>query len=440
MPLDPVHVNGIAELAGAIARRVDDGDPDDLAATVWAEFLDPLTHDGRIVVEPIEEPRLRAAPIDEAALVEPPFDVVHGLDSGTINPTAFTNGLVVDVAQAAMAADPSDLDVHRQRSLVATVHANDVTVDFTTDWVHYDEGYSRRKVIHAPRVNRFAEGVVHALALYLAESEHALVNAHLVPEFLLLDGPIYPKELLNWQDRDAELSALAREAQPRQVLANYVELVERFGERDVPIAGFVKSPSSKLITRTVREKGLEAPWVDDAALFRRLLERPTDGADEGATPDGRGDARHSDAASGNGAGAVGRATDRLTFTSWFRSRGGADRAMAADGDALGVDRALDPEEYEVTFFVVFEPREGVVFRVEAPYGATRDPDVRDRITRQVLRGVAARRGPPEAVAKADALARISAAEKAAIRERFEERFDADSLRTYDDVRWDGEDG
>jgi hypothetical protein len=114
--------------------------------------------------------------------------------------------------------------------------------------------------------------------------------------------------------------------------------------------------------------------------------------------------------------------------------------MAADGDALGVDRALDPEEYEVTFFVVFEPREGVVFRVEAPYGATRDPDVRDRITRQVLRGVAARRGPPEAVAKADALARISAAEKAAIRERFEERFDADSLRTYDDVRWDGEDG
>jgi hypothetical protein len=109
--------------------------------------------------------------------------------------------------------------------------------------------------------------------------------------------------------------------------------------------------------------------------------------------------------------------------------------MASDGDALGIDRHRDPADYEVTFFVVYDPRERVVFRVEAPYGVTRDETVRDRLTRQVLRDVAATRGPPAAVAKADALARISRGETAAIRERFEEQFEADSLRTYDDVRW-----
>jgi hypothetical protein len=409
--LDPVHVNGIAELAGAIARSVDDGDHTALAETVFEEWLDPLCRDGRVVLEPLSSPRRRAVAIDDVALVEDPFGTAHGLDSGTINPTTFTNGLVLDVAQAAMAAVPTDLDLHRSRSLVATVHANDATATFETDWTLWDGGYSRRRVMHAPRVSRYAEGVVHALSLYLAESEHALAHANVVDDLLVLDGPIYPTELLAWRDRDAELRDLAEDAQPRQVLENYVRLVEQFDDQDVPLVGFVKNPASNLVTRAVRERGGEAPWVDDAALFRRLLERREDGE---------------------------RSTDEVTFTSWFRSRGGTDRTMAADGDALGVDRALEPEAYEVTFFVLFDPREAVVFRVEAPYAVTRDEETRERLTRYVLREVAAERGPPRPVAKADSLARIGAAEKVALREKFEDRFDAESLRTYDDVRWGGE--
>jgi len=49
--------------------------------------------------------------------------------------------------------------------------------------------------------------------------------------------------------------------------------------------------------------------------------------------------------------------------------------------------------------------------------------------------VATTRGPPAAVKKADALARISATEKAALRRKFEERFDSDQQATYDDRRW-----
>ena len=410
MTLDPVHVEEVADLAGLLGRRVDDRDHDDLARTAFEEWLDPLVLDGRTVLDPLDERRLRAVAVDDVALVDDPYPTVHGLDSGTINPTTFKNGLVLDVAHAAMAADPSDLDLHRARSLVTTVHANDPTLSLDFDWVRRDEGYFRRKILHAPRVNRYAEGVVHALALYLAESSHALEHADAVSDCLLLDGPLYPKELLNWQDRDAELGALTTEAKPRAIVENYVRLVEQLLDRDVAVAGFVKNPSAKLITRTLREKGVDAPWVDDTAFFTRLLE-PSDDA-----PDGH----------------------RLTFTNWFRSRGGSDRTLAADGDALGVDRRRDPDDYEVTFFVVYDPREDLCYRIEAPAGLTRDADARDRLTRQILRDVAVSRGPPTVVERADALARIGVDEKAALRRKFEERLNSAFVRTYDDVRWDAE--
>jgi hypothetical protein len=404
MTLDPVHVSDIADVAGVLARRVDDTDHADLARTAFEEWLDPLHADGRRVVEPLDSLRRRSVTIDDVALVDPPYPTVHGVDSGTINPTTFKNGLVLDVAHAAMAADPADLDLHRARTLVTTVHAADPTLALDEDWQTGDDGYLRRRLLQAPRVSRYTEGVVHALALYLAESSHALEHADAVTDCLVLDGPLYPKDLLNWRDRDAELDALTTEAKPRAIVANYVRLVERLLDRDAALAGFVKNPSSKLITRTLREKGVDAPWADDTGLFTRLLE-----PDEG---------------------------DRqLTFTNWFVSRGGSDRTLAADGDAMGADRRRDAADYEVTFFVVYDPREDLLYRVEAPAGLTRDEAARERLTRAMLRDVATGRGPPPVVSRADSLARIGVDEKAAVRRKFEERLDSRHVRTYDDQRW-----
>jgi len=420
--LDPIHVENIAQLAYGIAGDVDTTDHDDLAGRVWRDWLPELRRDGRVVIEPVDEHERRRAPIDDVALTDRPFETVHGLDSGTINPTTFKNGLVVDVAHAAMASAPSDLDLHRDRTIVATVHAGDSTASFDGEWRERDDGHTRQRVLHAPRVNRYAEGVVHALALYLAEGTHALDHADAVDDLLVLDGPIYPKELFTWDDRNPELGALAREAKPRAVVEKYVRLVERFVERDVPLAGFVKNPSSGTIVRALARKGVEPPWPDDTALFTRLLERREG---DGSAGGGRGDS----------AGRTDRVDDELTFTTWFRSRGGADATMAADGDALGIDRELDPELYEPTFMVVYDPRTDVTYKLEAPYAFARDDAVRDRLTRQVLADVATTRGPPEAVGKADELARISATEKAALRRKFEERFDSDQQATYDDRRW-----
>lgn len=409
MTLDPVHVDGIARLAGRITQGVDPSDHREFAQTVWEEFLDPLVVDGTPVLEPLDDQSRMLVDVQDAALQKPPFPTQHGLDSGTINPTTFKNGIVLDVAQSAMASVPSDLQLHRGRTIVATVHSNDAEARFPDDWELFDEGYSRKRALQVPRVDRYEQDVVHALALYLAESEHALKEADLVDDLLILDGPIYPTGLLQWADHDPELAELLMKDDVLDVVGNYVELVERFVASDAALAGFVKSSSSKAITRIVRRQQGNAPWANDAALFRQVLERHDE--------DGE------------------RLTDALTFTNWFRSRVGTDEVLSTRGDALGIERELDPEAYEITFFVVYDPRDDLLYTVESPYGITRDEDTRDAITRQVLADVAAERGPPLAVAKADELARIGGDGKGALREEIEQRFDSEQQREYNDKRW-----
>jgi len=423
MTLDPIHFDGIAGLARRIDHGADDRDRRAFAETVWNEFLDPLrdTEDGRIVLEPLDEQARRLVDCEDVALSEAPFPTVHGLDAGTINPTTFKNGLVIDIAHAAMSKTPTDLELHRSRTAVMTVHSNDETMNVDDRWEPFDEGHSSRRVVKVPPLPRFAEGVVHALALYLAESKHALAHAERVEDLLVLDGPLYPRGLLRWADQHPDLATfLLEDPRPATVLENYVRLVENFIDRDVPLIGFVKNPASRLISQTVkrdRDIDVSVPWTDDAALFTRLLERGE------YVDDVEGERWE-------------RETAELSYTNWFRSRGGIDAQLATDGDALGVERRLPLESYEVTFFVLYDPRDDLVYRIEAPYAFTRDPTLREAITMAVLQDVAVAHGPPAIVQKADELARISQSEKRSLRETLEDRFETSRARTYDGLRWE----
>jgi hypothetical protein len=416
MTLDPVHVDGIADLASPVRTAVDDTDHTELAERAFEEFLDPLYDaDGNVILEPLDDGRRRKVPVADIALESQPFPTQHGLDAGTINPTTFKNGLVIDVSQAAMAAVPSDVDLHRGRTIVMTVHTNDDAARFReTDWRMADEGYARRRILRAPRVDRHEQVVVHALALYLAESRHALDQREVVSDLLVLDGPIYPTGLLKWVERDPELERLVIEREEfTDVIGNYLELVERFADRGVPLAGFVKNSASKSIVRELRRK-TGAPWVNDQAFFRRVLERL----------DENGDPR----------------TDALTFTGWFRSRVGTDAVLGDGRLNLDHERTLDDEAYEVTFFVVYDPRDDLVYRVEAPYVFTRQPELRERLTTQFLGAVARERGPPLAVGKADELARIDRQGKEMIRRRIEHVFETGQQTDYNQKRWGAAEG
>jgi hypothetical protein len=412
MTLDPVHFKAITRLADRVSREDAEQDHRDFADTVWNEYLDPLVTDEGAVLEPLGEQRRRRVHAEDVALAEDPFPTRHGLDSGTINPTTFKNGLVVDVAQAAMSAVPSDVDLHRGRTMVTAVHTHDATTTFEEDWRMDDEGYVRGRVLHVPRVDRSVTPVVHELALYLAEITHANRNREIVDDLLVLDGPVYPKGLLTWAERDPELQQLlSTEEQPQTIIERYVGMVEHFADRGVPLIGFVKTPVSRQVTRTIREKEGSAPWVNDAAFFSQVL-----------TPDAYG----TDGAD--------RDTSSLTFTNWFVSRGGTDGALSAPSVPYDIQRERDPADYEVTFCMLYDPRTDTVYRVESPAVFTRDEELRERLTRHVLKSVATERGPPLAVRKADQLARISRQETVALREALERAFDSELDTNYGDER------
>ncbi|QDX40743.1 DNA double-strand break repair nuclease NurA [Salarchaeum sp. JOR-1] len=410
MTLDPVHFDGITDLVRRVSHDIDEDEHRDQAVRAWDAYFDPLYRDGEEVLAPLGDVQRYAVDIADAGDQPDQFDSVHGLDSGTVNPRTFKNGLVLDIAQAAMGVSPSDTDTHRARTVITTVHPTDdsVAISATDDWQTQDEGYWRGQLFEAPRVERDETAVVHGLALYLAESEHALEHADRVGDLLVLDGPLYPKIIANWLDQARPLSALPLEDPLVQsVVGNYVDLVERFVERGVPLAGFVKNVQSRGIVNTLAEK-TNAPWADDAAFFTQLLER-RDGRD--------------------------RDTDDLTYTNWFVSRTGYDREFSTLGDRLSLDLDLDPEAYEVAFFVVYDPRTDVLFKVELPRAFAEDDACRDRLTNHVLAGVAREAGPPEAIGKADELARIGMQEKTELVGALEDALDTECRSTYDDERW-----
>ncbi|GAA0645550.1 DNA double-strand break repair nuclease NurA [Salarchaeum japonicum] len=410
MTLDPVHFDGITDLVRRVSHDIDEDEHRDQAVRAWDAYFDPLYRDGEEVLAPLGDVQRYAVDIADAGGQPDQFDTVHGLDSGTVNPRTFKNGLVLDIAQAAMGVSPSDTDTHRARTVITTVHPTDdtVTISATDDWQKQDAGYWRGQIFEAPRVERDETAVVHGLALYLAESEHALEHADRVSDLLVLDGPLYPKIIANWLDQARPLSDLPLEDPLVQsVVGNYVDLVERFVERGVPLAGFVKNVQSRGIVNTLAEK-TNAPWTDDAAFFTQLLER-RDGRD--------------------------RDTDDLTYTNWFVSRTGYDREFSTLGDRLSLDLDLDPEAYEVAFFVVYDPRTDVLFKVELPRAFAEDETCRDRLTNHVLAEVAHEAGPPEAIGKADELARIGIQEKTELVGALEDTLDTECRSTYDDERW-----
>lgn len=419
MTLDPVHFSGITGLVRRVRHDIDEEEHRDEAERVWETYLDPLYVDGDPVLEPVGDRTRYAVDVAEAGVQSSPFPSVHGLDSGTVNPRQFKNGLVLDVAQAAMSVTPSDVDTHRRRTVVATVHASDETVRFTKgpgvdDWDTHDGGYWRGRIYRAPTVARDEQRVVHALSLYLAESQHALANQDLVDDCLVLDGPIYPKIVLNWLDQHEDLARLPGEDDlTAATIRNYLELAETFIERDVPLVGFVKNLQSRGLVRALDSKpDLVVPWTDDAGFYTQLLERRT------RTPDG-----------------YERVTDDLTYTNWFVSRLGYDRVVSRLGDRLDLPRDRDPTDYEVAFFVVYDPRTDVTYKVETPRAFVADDGVREQLTRHVVAEVAANAGPPTSVAKADELARISQRETRELVPALADALDSEERRTYDDERW-----
>ena len=390
MPLDPVHVDGIDSLARRIRDDYDDPDDTDDVDALW-EFLDPLRDNGKPVLEPVGDLRRRSVSLEGIALIDDEFPTQHGVDAGTLNPRSFTNGLTLDVAHAAAASVPSDLALHRRRTIVTAAQSPNHRVELDDDWLSFDDEATDGRVVQAPRDTDNAREAAHVFALYLAESTHLQKTVGVADDLVYLDGPLYPLALLRWVDVDP---AFGRTDLTGEILSNYFGTYDdALGE--VPVVGFVKNPSSSRVVRRLRETtGPPVPWSNDAGFFRHFL------ASEG----------------------------ELTFTNWFVSRLYADQLFDV------APPETPDEDFLPAVMYVHDPRHGTVHRVEAPYGFVREDETRDAITRQTLKEVAVSR-VPRSVDRADSLARVTPEQREGVVRRFEEAFDAAEETNYNRDRW-----
>ncbi|MDY7081393.1 MAG: DNA double-strand break repair nuclease NurA, partial [Halobacteria archaeon] len=256
MTLDPVHFDGITSLAERISTDYDDTDQDDTADRLWETYLDPLyaSSDKKDkVLYPIDSLERRRVSIEDIALADDEFETQHGLDSGTLNPREFANGLILDIGHAAMASVPSNLDLHRRRTLVAAVHSGDATTLLDDNWLSFDRNSSRGRVIQlSSDLQNHEREATHAYALYLSESYHLLENIAEVEDLLFLDGPLYPKGVIKWVGDDEPV--IKDSEHTREIISNYAEIVDESLDADAPVVGFVKNMSSRQIVRRLREE------------------------------------------------------------------------------------------------------------------------------------------------------------------------------------------
>lgn len=407
MVLEAVHLEAMTALLGQVDRPGRERDRRQLAERLWTEVLvDPPE---TFPIAPIGEARRESAPIEELALADATFDRVAAVDGGALNPVTFQNGLVVDIGHAATATTPTAVDMHRRRTIVAAVHGPPAEVRSSDGWATFDDGYGRSRLVAAPTLEYEEETAVHGLSLEAAETAHAYDYAIDAGDLLLMDGSVMPASLLHWIDRGGSLEqTLYAEEAPRWVLQTAIDLMDGCHAQEVPIVGIIKNWTARGIVRSLAATDIDVgtiPWPTDASLFQQLL---------AVVSDDRSD---------------------LRWSSWFALEGGAGTGLGYAIEEFGLDADRPATAYDLAIMVVLDPREHLVFRIEAPRSLVEETTARERITRHVLSGIAREAGPPPAIRKADELARISRGERAQLKRALERALSTTEVPRYDELRW-----
>ncbi|NPE29812.1 DNA double-strand break repair nuclease NurA, partial [Methanococcoides sp. SA1] len=217
-------------------------------------------------------------------------------------------------------------------------------------------------------------------------------------------------QLMYWMVVESKEVRIKEDPVARKILQNYIDIMDHHMKKGMPLIGFVKNPEDMQIMITLRDKkGMKhLPWLRDSQFFKNVLSL-------GKEDNGR-----------NGR--------WITYTNWFLQPNQFYEGMINSTSPmldLELRHDLDPEDYAITFFVIYVPMLDVLFKVETPYGFTKDESVRDLITRKVLFDISVN-GIPTTLSKVDSLAKIGRSEKELVKGMFKgQRFD----NTYNIERW-----
>lgn len=432
MTLEPVHMQAIAQIVRRIDLSVEENDETPENVDLF-DMLSELTSGGSVVLKAIGKPFRNSVSKRTLALSSDPGGAspVYACDSGSTNTIPFECGFFADICHCVAVSVPTDAAFQRRRTLVCvgysassrSVLPTDADVGNIDTWPEFDDGSGKSLTVSldASALKNRISGTVHDVAVYLSESSHILrMQPQMDPSgLLIMDGPIYPKQLLYSLMGPSglpESAFLKYDPAVRAILQNYVSVADFHMTSGMPVAGFVKNPADTRIVRTLKERlrsekiFIDTPWTTDSQLFKALLRD---------IPEGCGI----------------RPQDRIDYTNWFVQPDQLYENIFAKGTLSDVPlhHAFDAQDYALSFFIVLVRIDGrsVLFRIESPYGLVKNEDMRRRITQKILFELSLH-PIPQALARADSLAKVSVSEKRTIRDMFK---GAGIDTTYNEIRW-----
>ncbi|HNW37939.1 MAG TPA: DNA double-strand break repair nuclease NurA, partial [Methanosarcina vacuolata] len=316
MTLEPVHMHKISELA----KKIDcsfESEEVKTASDIYS-LLEELSLDGKVILKAIDRLFRGIVRTQLMAQGEDPYPLTYACDSGSTNPRTYDSGLFVDFCHCGLASTPTNLDIQRFRTIVCAAYSSSqrVSMQSSAIWETFDEGFGRAKLVTiAPdELKRKASDMVHSFAMYLAESEHILfMKDRINPEsFFIMDGPIYPKQLMYWMVLDDEDVRVRQNTDARKILQNYIDIMDHFLKNRQPVIGFVKNPIDMQIMDSVRKKGgaFDLPWMLDSQFFKNLLS--LEKVDNASGNGGRNSKNNGKNGKHNGS-----RNDYITYTNWF---------------------------------------------------------------------------------------------------------------------------
>lgn len=352
---------------------------------------------------------------------DPWAEHTYGLDASTTRPMEYNNGLVVDTANAKLGVSGASGDraLEREGTIRSVVYFDDDESRFFTSAFEDEGGYVDGEVLAVPgTADRTADVTrwISTAAQRLAEGRHAVKHVETIDGALFIDGSTYPLGVLYWLMLETvdRMPVPDTWEKPREIVENYVDLIDGLYEKGLPVLGVVKTSMTGQVLDALEAKidrhdltdeegrTLDVPWRRDHQFVGEVLR---DGS-----------------------------LNHLTYTSWLVHEQSIDgRPFEMFSTVADQLRHGDPADYRRAFFYVRLPKTGGVLRVETPLLMLEDDERREAIQRKALKEIARCRDVPQAVKRADRIARISPDNRETIREFITS---AESYHDYnEDGRW-----
>jgi hypothetical protein len=386
---------------GELLQTVDEAISDDLPSqTEQARSAFEHLHLEDGTVSSIGEPAYKRISIGEIGSWsgDPWTDrPTYGIDASTTRPLEYTNGLALDIAHAKLAVCGADADRSHETASQITASVYYDNPDATLQDETISEGNVHAELVRFPRSISSTRNITTSLstiAQKLAEGGHAADSLDQIDGPLFIDGSVLPLGIMYWLlvDKIGQDSPAATWDLPREIAKNYIETIDQQYAAGNPVIGIVKTTSAIETVDSLRQKiaangltdsrgrELPVPWTRDDQFFSQVLH---DSQDEHL--------------------------NHITFTDWFVSEG-----QVIDSNVLHLLEPLSeslshgtPEQYRRAFCYCRLPKTGDMLRIETPYLMIQAESTRRAVKWKALKEIAARRGVPRAIQRADTLAQIT---------------------------------